>query len=201
VDIYNAVGSTQVVVDLVGYYQNTTDDARLGNVAHYISGAVDPTTEGVIGDIYLNTATDTLFGPKTAAGWGTGASLAPAGQAGVATTAVGAVPSANTWATVPGATVSLPPGKWFVQAKGLGWSPSTSLDMNSRLHNLVANTDLDYTHLLGSEVGATTPFALGGMVTLTATTQIAVQVYSVNVPANAEQVKIFATQVSSINGA
>jgi hypothetical protein len=40
-----------------------------------ISGAVDPETEGVVGDFYLNTTTYVLFGPKTEAGWGNGTTL------------------------------------------------------------------------------------------------------------------------------
>jgi hypothetical protein len=40
---------------------------------------------GTIGDFYLNTTTNTLFGPKTAGGWGSGVSLVgPAGPAGPA---------------------------------------------------------------------------------------------------------------------
>jgi len=39
-----------------------------------LSGTVDPTTEGVDGDFYLNTATSTLFGPK-ATTWPDGVSL------------------------------------------------------------------------------------------------------------------------------
>jgi hypothetical protein len=39
-----------------------------------LSGTVDPTTEGVDGDFYLNTATSTLFGPK-ATTWPAGVSL------------------------------------------------------------------------------------------------------------------------------
>lgn len=42
---------------------------------------VDPTTEGVVGDYAFNTTTKTLFGPKTAAGWGTGISLVGAAGA------------------------------------------------------------------------------------------------------------------------
>lgn len=41
-----------------------------------LSGDIDPTTNvGLIGDQYLNTNTFTLFGPKTASGWGEGVSL------------------------------------------------------------------------------------------------------------------------------
>lgn len=40
---------------------------------------------GTVGDFYLNTSTNILFGPKTAGGWGTGISLVgPAGPAGPA---------------------------------------------------------------------------------------------------------------------
>ena len=41
-----------------------------------LNGTSAPTTaQGINGDFYLNTATSTLYGPKTAAGWGSGVSL------------------------------------------------------------------------------------------------------------------------------
>jgi hypothetical protein len=41
-----------------------------------LNGNANPiTTQGSLGDFYLNTATNILFGPKTASGWGTGVSL------------------------------------------------------------------------------------------------------------------------------
>jgi len=47
-----------------------------------LSGTVNPTTEGVDGDFYINTATSTLFGPKNVT-WPTGVSLVgPAGTNG-----------------------------------------------------------------------------------------------------------------------
>ena len=47
-----------------------------------LSGTVNPTTEGVDGDFYINTATSTLFGPKNGT-WPTGVSLVgPAGADG-----------------------------------------------------------------------------------------------------------------------
>lgn len=47
-----------------------------------LSGAVDPTTEGVDGDFYINTATNEIFGPK-ATTWPAGVSLVgPAGADG-----------------------------------------------------------------------------------------------------------------------
>ena len=48
-----------------------------------LSGAVDPTTEGVDGDFYINTTTWTIFGPKAGGVWPAGVSLVgPAGADG-----------------------------------------------------------------------------------------------------------------------
>ncbi|MEQ9251183.1 MAG: tail fiber domain-containing protein [Cytophagales bacterium] len=49
-----------------------------------LSGLIDPTPgDGVDGDFFINTTTDSIFGPKTAGVWGTGTSLVgPAGAAG-----------------------------------------------------------------------------------------------------------------------
>jgi hypothetical protein len=51
-----------------------------------LSGIIDPlTTVGDSGDFYINTANNTLFGPKTASGWGAATSLVgPAGATGAA---------------------------------------------------------------------------------------------------------------------
>jgi hypothetical protein len=47
------------------------------------NGTVDPTTEGVNGDFYINTSTSTLFGPKAAGVWPVGVSLVgPQGDRG-----------------------------------------------------------------------------------------------------------------------
>lgn len=40
-----------------------------------LNGTVDPTTEGVDGDFYINTNSYEIFGPKTAGNWGSGTSL------------------------------------------------------------------------------------------------------------------------------
>lgn len=56
-------------------------DGADGNTV--LSGVIDPTTEGVNGDFYINTANDTIFGPKTAGVWGSATSLVgPTGAAG-----------------------------------------------------------------------------------------------------------------------
>lgn len=48
-----------------------------------LSGLIAPTTEGVDGDYYIDTTTDTIYGPKTLGVWGSGTSLiGPTGPAG-----------------------------------------------------------------------------------------------------------------------
>lgn len=63
-----------------------------------LSGAVDPTTEGVNGDFYINTVSSTIFGPKAAGVWPAGVSLVgPTGPTGAvgATGATGATGAAG----------------------------------------------------------------------------------------------------------
>jgi len=56
-------------------------DGADGNTVLY--GTVDPTTEGVNGNFYINTSTNFIFGPKAAGVWPAGTSLiGPAGSAG-----------------------------------------------------------------------------------------------------------------------
>jgi hypothetical protein len=40
-----------------------------------LSGLATPTTEGTLGDYYLDTDDSLFYGPKTASGWGLGVSL------------------------------------------------------------------------------------------------------------------------------
>lgn len=50
-----------------------------------LNGAVDPTSEGSLGDFYINTASSVIFGPKTESGWGAGVGLVgPQGPMGPA---------------------------------------------------------------------------------------------------------------------
>jgi hypothetical protein len=52
-----------------------------------LSGTVAPTTQGTDGDFYINTATNEIYGPKTAGAWGAATSLVgPAGADGAAGT-------------------------------------------------------------------------------------------------------------------
>ena len=71
----NPDGSFGAFVDLKGEGGRTV-----------LSGLIDPTTQGNDGDIYINTATSTLFGPKLAGSWPAGVSLVgatgPTGPAG-----------------------------------------------------------------------------------------------------------------------
>ncbi len=68
-----------------------------------LSGTVDPddATVGVNGDFYINTAANTIFGPKTGGAWGTGVSLV--GAAG-ATGPQGPTGATGAASTVPGPT-------------------------------------------------------------------------------------------------
>ena len=48
-----------------------------------LNGTTNPTTQGVNGDFYINTSTNTLFGPKSNSTWPSGVSLVgPTGQTG-----------------------------------------------------------------------------------------------------------------------
>lgn len=52
-----------------------------------LNGTVNPTSEGVNGDFYINTATSTIFGPKASGAWGSGTSLIGPPITGLATVA------------------------------------------------------------------------------------------------------------------
>lgn len=70
-------------VSLVGPTGATGAAGTNGNTV--LNGAVNPTTEGVNGDFYINTASNTLFGPKSAGVWPSGISLiGPTGATGAA---------------------------------------------------------------------------------------------------------------------
>lgn len=74
-----AAGAWPAGVALVGPTGPAGADGRT-----VLSGAVAPTTEGVDGDFYINTATNEIYGPKTAGAWGSPTSLVgPAGADGV----------------------------------------------------------------------------------------------------------------------
>jgi hypothetical protein len=165
---------------------------------HFLTGTVDPTTEGIIGDIYLNTATNTLFGPKTAGGWAVSRNLNPALLTATGTSYTS--PSSGTWYSIPGATLTLPPGKWFVSAKGNNANASAAQQIDVRLLNTATSVEIDHSALY--EPGTNqSQFYLGQAVNLTATTTFQVQMISSVAAATAVNVKVYASQVSTINGA
>lgn len=54
---------------------NGTNGTNGTNGNTILNGTVDPTSQGVNGDFYINTATNTIFGPKTGGAWGSGTPL------------------------------------------------------------------------------------------------------------------------------
>jgi hypothetical protein len=65
------------------YVQKKMRSSGGGSGNTILNGAIDPTTEGVDGDFYINTVTNTLFGPKDSGAWPAGVSLiGPAGSDG-----------------------------------------------------------------------------------------------------------------------
>jgi ribosomal protein S6E (S10) len=75
-----ANGSWGTGISLVGDQGSAGANGNDGKTI--LNGTLDPTTEGLIGDFFLNTATTKLFGPKTSAGWGNGVSLIGNADAG-----------------------------------------------------------------------------------------------------------------------
>ena len=81
------VSNTQPYLDAVNWIEFQAPQGEQGTAGingldgkTVLNGTVDPTTEGLNGDFYINTATNMLFGPKTGGVWGTGISLVgPAG--------------------------------------------------------------------------------------------------------------------------
>lgn len=70
-----ALGVHWWVRELDGRVKEIEDGGAVpGNGNTILSGTVDPTTQGVDGDYYINTATWKIFGPKNGA-WGAGVSI------------------------------------------------------------------------------------------------------------------------------
>ena len=69
VSIYNANGSTNVVIDVVGYL--IPMDKVVVSGSQFWVGATAPTTsQGKVGDTYFDSGNKALYGPKDANGWG-----------------------------------------------------------------------------------------------------------------------------------
>jgi hypothetical protein len=165
--------------------------------AHFATGTTDPTvTTGTLGDIYLNTATNTLFGPKTAAGWGTGIGLSPAVQISPAS---GVMAVTGAWTPITNATLTLPPGKWLIQGKGNNVQ-GTGSQVDVRLQNTTAGTTLDLASVYSGNpmrIG----FTVAAAVNLTTSSTFQLQTSSPTATGNVDNTKIWAVQVSTINGA
>ena len=70
-----------------------------------LTGVVAPTTEGVNGDFFINTATSTIYGPKAAGAWPSGVLLVgPTGPTGAASTVPGPTGPTGAASTVAGPT-------------------------------------------------------------------------------------------------
>ncbi len=89
ISIFNANGSTDVVVDVVGYL--VPMDKVVVTGAQFLVGSVAPAANlGKVGDTYFDSGNKALYGPKTADGWGppidlTGAQgpVGPQGETGL----------------------------------------------------------------------------------------------------------------------
>jgi hypothetical protein len=150
----------------------------------------------MIGDIYLNTATNTLFGPKTAAGWGTGSNLSPAV---LISPASGFMAVTGTWSLVTGQSITLAPGKWLIQGKGNNNQGNAS-QVDLRIQNTTAGTTVDAASVF-SPGAMRIGFSLTGAVNITTTSTFQLQTSSPSATGGVENAKIWATQVSTINGA
>ncbi len=106
----NGPGTYRVVVDVLspsaitqGQWREATSAAVTVQVAappELLTGTTVPTPAvGQVGDTYLDTTTEQLYGPKTAAGWGSGVSLV--GPRGVMGTQGAPGPQGATGATGP----------------------------------------------------------------------------------------------------
>jgi Collagen triple helix repeat (20 copies) len=122
-----------------------------------LNGAADPVAQGVDGDFYINTTTDTIFGPKTGGAWGTGTSLVgPEGPAG-ATGSAGSAGSA-------GATGPAGPGLPVGGALGQVPTKQSATDYDTAwetIPELAAGTGVDIT----TSGGITTVDVLSGVPT------------------------------------
>ncbi len=70
ISIYNLQGAVNVVIDLVGYLLPVDQVTGLGG-SHFLVGATPPNAgTGVNGDMYFDTTTKNLYGPKAGGAWG-----------------------------------------------------------------------------------------------------------------------------------
>lgn len=130
-----------------------------------LNGTENPlATVGVAGDFYLNTSTSTLFGPKTASGWGTGVLLiGPKGDAGEkgdtgetgSQGEVGPVGPAGAIGPIGPAGIAGPVGPMGPDGRSMlhGAIPPTNLDGQEGDFFIDTNTSLLYGPKSGTEWG------------------------------------------------
>jgi hypothetical protein len=85
VDIYNAFGQSDLVVDLLGYFVPLSDVEGLGGGSNFLVGSGAPaSTLGEDGDVYYDGDGKTFYGPKENGDWGDGSSAqGPQGDQGL----------------------------------------------------------------------------------------------------------------------
>lgn len=100
---------------------------------------------------------------------------------------------------MPGASLTLPAGKWLIQAKGND-AAANSGAVDFRLVNQASNSVADY--LATTSNGPQhVPFALSAPVSVSEPTMFELQVLnSSRARVFVDNVRIYATQISSING-
>jgi len=123
-----------------------------------LNGTINPTTQGVDGDFYINTSSNTLFGPKANGSWPSGVSLVgpqgPAGSQGVAGTSGAQGPAGSAGAQGPAgpsgaAGTSGVDGKTVLNGSS---NPTSSTGVNGDFYiNTSANT------LFGPKANGTWP--------------------------------------------
>jgi hypothetical protein len=84
INIYNAFGQSDIVVDLLGYFVPLSDVEGLGGGSNFLVGSGAPaSTLGEDGDVYYDSDGQTFYGPKENGDWGDGSSATgPAGPQG-----------------------------------------------------------------------------------------------------------------------
>jgi hypothetical protein len=112
-------------------------------------------------------------------------------------TAVGSSTAMTTsFAVVTGATLSLPAGKWIVQAKGAEVQTGTAAQYDARIRNTTDSTDVDTITIF--QTGAQRiPWSMMGPVTITATKTIRVEhmVGALNAAQTTDTTKLWAMPV------
>ncbi len=104
--------------------------AGLNGTMIYSGGTVPDASTGANGDFYIDLATEVLYGPKTAAGWGTGIALVgPQGKPGTNGTIIysGNTPPPATTGVIGDFYIDLTTGIFYGPKTADGWGTGFSL--------------------------------------------------------------------------